>query len=95
MQQEDRQENREHSYGKSGEVLSVLVPLLRDFVPILIERWSDLADRPTLRSLEEENRRLRDQIDGLEKKVQWLTVFQVVTGIFLLFLIVLLATGVI
>lgn len=95
MQQEDRQEKREHSGGKSGEVLSVLVPLLRDFVPILIERWSDLADRPTLRSLEEENRRLRDQIDGLEKKVQWLTVFQVVTGIFLLFLIVLLATGVI
>ncbi|PKL34199.1 MAG: hypothetical protein CVV45_04350 [Spirochaetae bacterium HGW-Spirochaetae-10] len=93
---QEREDSEHYSNERSyADFVSLLLPLLRDFIPILLERWSEFADRPTMRSLEEENRRLRDQVDRLEKKVQWLTLFQIVTALFFLFLVILLALQVI
>lgn len=93
---QEREDSEHYSNERSyADFVSLLLPLLRDFIPILLERWSEFADRPTMRSLEEENQRLRDQVDRLEKKVQWLTLFQIVTALFFLFFVILVALQVI
>ncbi|MBW7857761.1 MAG: hypothetical protein H3C43_05610 [Leptonema sp. (in: Bacteria)] len=84
------QESREYSTGYD-DFISLILPILRDFLPILLDRWSEFTDRPTLKILEQENRYLRSRINRLEKRVQWLVMFQVVLAMFFLFLVILIA----
>jgi hypothetical protein len=90
----DSEESSYHAESYA-DFVSLIVPVLRDFIPILLERWSEFANRPTLRSMEEDQRRLQNQIDLLEKRVQWLTIFQIISALFFFFLVVLLVLKVI
>lgn len=83
---EDSQEKGGHS---AAELLGVILPLIKDFVPIFLEKLSEATDRPTLRGLEEENRYLWEKIERLERRAQWLAMFQVVQALFFIFFVVL------
>lgn len=88
---EDNPANETEEYSTNFEdFMSLLMPIIRDFLPILLDRWSEFTDRPTLKIIEQENRYLRSRINRLEKKVQWLIMFQVVTAMFFLFLVILI-----
>lgn len=74
-----------------GEILMAVLPMLRDFLPIFIEKWSESTDRPTLRGLEEEDRRLHDRIDHLERRSRWLAIFLVLQALAFLCFVLLVA----
>lgn len=75
----------------AGDLLVALLPVLRDFVPVLLEKWSESADRPTLRGLEEEGRRLRQRMEQLERRSLWLSMFLVIQAVAFLFFVLLVA----
>ena len=84
-------DDRSRSASDLADLLSLLLPILRDFIPILLERWANVSNRPTMHSIEDENRRLKEKIEQLDRKLLWLSMFQVVTGLFFLLFVVLVA----
>jgi hypothetical protein len=70
------------------EILIQILPLLRDIIPIFLERLAELQGKPTLKRLQQENEELRKEIQQLEKKFQWIFFFIIVQTFFIVIIFI-------
>lgn len=58
-----------------GETLKALVPLLTDLIPLILDKWSDVHNRPSVRDLEERQSRMGRRIKKLSGQLNWHRIF--------------------
>ncbi|MCS7205923.1 MAG: hypothetical protein NZ853_09505 [Leptospiraceae bacterium] len=61
--------------------------LLGELGFFLWERYLEKKGYPTIRFLEEQNRKLQQKTDLLEKKIQWILIFVIIQTVFLVILV--------
>ncbi|GIX41183.1 MAG: hypothetical protein KatS3mg129_0916 [Leptospiraceae bacterium] len=73
---------------KTKEIFIQLLPLLRDLIPIFLERIAEIQGKPTLLKLQEENEKLKDNMLQIEKKMQWFLFFIIMQTIFIIIIFI-------
>ncbi|MCR9144805.1 MAG: hypothetical protein NXI24_21385 [bacterium] len=73
MSEESEQERDGQSQPKQsgGESLKALIPLLTDLIPIFLDRWADVNQRPSVRDLEERQSRMGRRIKKIAGQLKW------------------------
>lgn len=73
---------------KTKLIFIQLLPLLRDLVPIFLERIAEIQGKPTLLKLQAENEKLKDNMIQIEKKMQWFLFFIIMQTIFIIIIFI-------
>lgn len=81
----------EESKKEGGETLKALLPLLADLIPLFLDKWADVNQRPSVRDLEERHVRMGRRIKKLAGQLTWHRVFFFVLLIWNVILTVLFA----
>ncbi len=68
-------------------ILNVL-PILKEILPLMIEKYNEIQGKPTLKKLYEENEQLKNKIRNLEHKMSLFLVFVILQTIFIIFFII-------
>jgi hypothetical protein len=65
------------------EIFITILPVLRDLIPLFLERLSEIYGKPTLQKLQKENEKLKEEINQIEKKLQWFLFFIIIQTLFI------------
>ncbi len=65
-----------------------IFPILREVLPLIIEKYNEIQGKPTLKKLYEENEQLKNRIKNLEFKMKLFLIFVILQTIFIIFFIV-------
>ncbi len=57
---------------RSGEILGVLQPLLIEFLPVLVDRFADIYQKPGLQEVKQDQVRLERRVERLLRRLSWL-----------------------
>ena len=67
---------------ESISILSLLVPVVTEVIPIFFQAWQQSQSGPAVNKLEEENLELRRRVNDLERKARWTQYFLITLGLF-------------
>lgn len=54
---------------RSGEILGVLQPLLIEFLPVLVDRFAEIYQKPGLQEVKQDQVRLERRVDRLLRRL--------------------------
>ncbi|MEQ9365506.1 MAG: hypothetical protein RIF32_14770 [Leptospirales bacterium] len=72
---EQRGDSSPQDRQQGGDSLKALIPLLTDLIPLFLEKWSDVHQRPSLRDLEERQSRMGRRIKKIAGQLNWHRIF--------------------
>ena len=71
----ERDESSPHDRQQGGDSLKALIPLLTDLIPLFLDKWSEVNQRPSLRDLEERQSRMGRRIKKIAGELSWHRIF--------------------
>ena len=63
---------RKTTSSSSTEVVKSLIPIITDLFPLFLEKWAEINDRPTLKSIEDELEIIKNKLEKFYHRVYWL-----------------------
>lgn len=78
---------------ETSEIVASILPLLKELLPVLIERILTPQGRSTIQDIEEEIEELKQENRKLDRRLLWTQFFVIIQAIFFTVFLILYLTG--